>query len=220
MFNRFVLATLSLAFLSACDAKPAEAPVVAAAPEAAPAPAPPPPLDAATAMAAIDQKTLCGLFARASTDDKVRVTKSDCVVTPGTTDIGVATKDGSSKLAAILVEDGSVVEFTPATVSTQSTPNATHGGFSNIGVVFIGRAPASGLCMSIEYLAPSGTANSAFVSFDPDAKGAVLDVGVSADKLASTTFAEPVVKGGAISVFSLSRREAGLVIKSARFKAC
>lgn len=219
-FQTLALASLAMAALAGCDSKPAAPETAATEPAAAPTPPPPPPpLDVASAMAAVDQKTLCGLFARASADAKVRVTGGDCVVTSGPTEIAIATKDGKSKLTVPLVEAGAVVPLTPAIVSTQSVADA-NGGFSNIGAVFIGRAPASGLCMSLDYVAVDGSSNSVFVSTDPAVKGAAFDVAKTGAASGGAAFPEPVVKAGAIAAVAVSRREAGMVVKSVSFKAC
>ena len=219
-FNRLALAAATLAALSACDAKAPEPVAEAAAPVAATPPPPPPPLDVATALAAIDQNDLCGLFARASTDPKVRVGGRDCVVTPGATDIGIATKDGTSKLTVQIVEAGATVQLTPAIVSTQSVEDKTHGGFSNVGAVFIGRAPASVLCESLGYVALDGSSNSVFISTDPAAKGEMFDAQKTTASGGTATFAQPVVPAGTIGAFAVTRREPGMIVRSVSVKAC
>lgn len=215
--GQLALAGVSLAVLAGCDAPkaPEPAPVV----EAAATPPPPKPFDGASALAAVDQAILCAMFARASTDEKVQVANDDCVVTAGSSNITIATKDGSSTLLIPLVEAGASIDLTAETASARAVPDAVHGAFENAGAVFIGRAPASGLCLMVDYFAPDAGSNSLYVLV-AGAKTDRLMVKANPEAVAQANYGLPVVAGGAIAPFAVTRREPKLALKKVTMRAC
>jgi hypothetical protein len=211
------LACASLAVLAACDA-PAPA-----APEAAPAASvtpPPAAFDAAQAFAAVNPETLCVLFSRAVSDSTTKIKKSDCVVSNDAAAISLATRAGTDGLTVLLAEPGVTVQLSAANASPRAVGNAANGTFSSIGLVFIGKAPASsGLCMSVEYVAPDEASNSLFVSIDPMANPERFNLKISPE-IAVSVYQAPVVPAGQIGAFALTRREERAEVKSVSFKSC
>lgn len=221
LMKRWALAAASLGVLSACDA-PAPAapePAPAAAPEAASVPPAVQKFDAAQALAAVDQKTLCVLFSRAVSDSKTKIKKSDCVVSGDAAAISLATKAGSDAITVLLAEPDTTIELSAANASPRAIANAALGTFSSIGMVFIGKAPAAGLCMSVEYVAADGASNSLFVSIDPNADPERFDLKVTPE-IGVSVYQSPVVPAGQIGAFALTRREEKAEVKSVSFKPC
>lgn len=216
--KRWALAAAALGVLSACDA-PAPA-----TPEPAPAPAastPPPPqkFDAAQAFAAVNPDTLCVLYSRAVSDSKTKIKKSDCAVSNDASQITLATKAGADAMTVLLAEPDTTIELSAANASPRAIANAERGTFSSIGLVFIGKAPASGLCMSVDYVAPDESSNSLFVSIDPNADPERFNLKMTPE-IAVSAYPAPVVPGGQIGAFALTRREEKAEVKSVSFKPC
>lgn len=193
--RKTLLMAACLAAVAGCDAKPAEP--VAAAPVAAPAPAaPPPPLTTAEIVAKLDNKAACKLFELAVSTVKKKIEVNVCAATAGEADVALATTDGAVTLTAPVVHDGSVVQVAAPIASAAAVENKTQGGWDNIGMVFVGEAPpAKDLCLSIDYFAPNGGANSLFVATQGAAAAPWSLASHETDWL-KAQFPTPVLKAG------------------------
>lgn len=210
--------TAAIALLSACDNKPAEAPAAPVA-EAAPVASPPPPPTAEVVLAGLDKAGLCELLGNALSAKGKVVTADGCTATAGASDITLATADGVTTLPAAFVSDGSSVTVTAANASPIAVADA-RGGFSNVGMVFAGYAPAAGLCMQVEYFAPDGSSNSLFVWRNGEPVRVQFDLNKHETKLIQTYFPEPVIAAGKSGAFAVYRREPGLILKTVNFLDC
>lgn len=205
------------ALLAACDESPAET-AAASEPAASTAPAAPTPT-VTEVLAGLDKAGLCSLLGNAlSTKEKI-VTAEGCAVTAGASDVMLATADGATTLPATYVSAGSSVTATAANVAPVAIADP-RGGFSNVGMVFVGHAPAAGLCMQVEYFAPDGSSNSLFVWRIGERARIQFDLNKHETKLIKTYFPEPVIAGGKSGAFAVYRREVGTTLQTANFLDC
>ena len=217
LITRVAFAAAALSLLSACDAPAPATPEPA--PEAAAAPPPPQPFNAAQALAAVNPDTLCVLYSRAVSDSKTKIKKSDCAVSSDASHITLATKSGADPITVLLAEPGTTIQLTPANASPRAIASEARGAFSSIGAVFIGKAPASGLCLSVEYFAADESSNSLFVSIDPNADPERFNLKITPE-IAVSAYPTPVVPAGQTGAFALTRREEQAEVKSISFKPC
>lgn len=213
-----------LAGLGGCDSRqPAPTEPVTPAPTAAaepikPAPVAPP--SSAQALASTDRSTFCSLFKRASSDGKKVVSGDGCLVEEQSGTLLIKSADGSSGLQVSLVGEGSIVQLTAENASARAIFNAEKGTFANAGLVFVGQAPATGLCMEVEAFSPNGKSNSLAVTRDRTQPATKFDLKTDAEKTIKADFPEPVVLPGQLAAFALSRRELETGLKSVTFRAC
>ncbi|HOY76924.1 MAG TPA: hypothetical protein PLH23_04920 [Hyphomonadaceae bacterium] len=208
----------ALVLISACGNKVAEKPVE---PVAAPvAAAPPPPATPAEVLAALDPAGACVLFGKALSSKEKEVDAAGCTTTAGPSEVTFATADGATKLVAAMAKPGETIATSAANTSPLATEDKAHGGFTNIGMVFIGQAPAAGLCAQVEYFAPDGGSNSLYVWRIGEPVRVPFNLNKHETKIIKTYFAEPVIAGGKSGAFAITRREPGTVLKGVTFLDC
>lgn len=219
MFKVSSLAALlaCAALISGCDSKAPAASAEAPAPAAAPAA---PPATPATVLAALDSAGVCDLFGRSMTTKDKEGSGSGCTAVAGEGGVTLTTADGATTLLAPFAVAGTTIPVNAANASTAAQEVAAVGGFTNVGMVFVGRAPAGGLCMQVEYFAPDGGSNSLYVWRIGEAVRVPFNLNKHETKTIETYFAEPVIPAGKDGAFSIYRRENGTVLKSVKFLDC
>ncbi|HPI49237.1 MAG TPA: hypothetical protein PLH23_13280 [Hyphomonadaceae bacterium] len=214
--------TVSMCALTACDNNAPSAPVesVVAEPAAPVAAAVTPAPTVSSVLADVDVKALCALFNRAAATKAEKVTAINCVAEPASSAVALSITGGSLKLSAPLAVAGAKIPMTSDTVSSNAVEDKIHAGWSNIGAVFVGRAPDAGMCMEVEYFAPNGKSDSLFVARAGEKEAIAFSLVSNPEALQTLRFEEPVIAAGKTSSFALTRREPGVVVKSVTFMSC